>query len=991
MKRKNVIAIGIVIVSMLSFVFLASAFFNLKAPTDEGCVTPEQGVEYILNQSIFEMASVCNSLDKANDTAHPHDNRDSVEDSIYEQNMYITASEANSKNKKVIYFENQARKKGAFKKLLFAAGISSTILALLFIINVVNANRNKQSKNPILKTSLTVIIIFVFLMIVANGNFFQLRVVRLNQIISNFAAHTSIQIFIKDVQEIKLKTDHNSYYEALSNIENFYMINACLNNNMKNLITNKELNNRSFNSENELLEFYDFKNKPYFPIMEKRGNRKISYLYNKSNNFDTISGVSFSECGFYAPKQIKYDAELSTIMRKIDFTDAVANAINTDDYSSGWEKLSTKFDNVYASSQFGDSEMSLIQKIKDTTYDLMFSQNDLLDKTKKQLLISYTIEYKKALMIGVVEFDQDIGHPIRSKSNFKPLQYNLAKADKFYQLVNKSICVENGDVVLDTKNKLSDFKDTSSMSYYACMDFLDGDLNLIFDNVLHPKSNKIEISLELSTLKKQARKMIEDDTLELSSKYDKINEDFQFFVEQTYDFDKKLIRLYNEGYYSLPYALNHIGNAGSSYKHIFSEIVGVNSFDYSKSLPYFSNANKDVDENYNLYNVNTVKRMLPVVSEELKMENQITSSNFTSKLLSEQHDTQSLSFDEDTGSASGSFLDSINRKISSTYKSVGRLTCSINDVDYTIKECQEDSLKGAGAVRYEAAVKELSSTGMLSAASGLTTILAAKTLKYLIPKSDDKDTALGKGKKKGRGKGVKSKIGAAASFAELFGILTAFAGLIMLLCSFLLGLVDQILYVMALAHQASTGMYFVNFDIILMLGLLKALHTSTKGEDYAEGIELIITSILSITKVSLIFVIAQTLGYTLILYMKNYFPFIMQFNTGIDLLSMIMNTVTISVFFCLFVYYLVQKLTRVLDEHDNLSAVKTAIDDGARQANEALKLVVLSKVADGFGKVRHHFHNETMKKMNDESEKIQAMRKDFTNTSSVNKDVIDKK
>ncbi|WP_219623929.1 hypothetical protein, partial [Vibrio parahaemolyticus] len=120
----------------------------------------------------------------------------------------------------------------------------------------------------------------------------------------------------------------------------------------------------------------------------------------------------------------EFSGELAEIMRSVDFSNVLYDAIVSNNFESGWTQISEKFDELNPVS------------------------DQIAKNRKTQLLVAYKKEFTKGLIAGAVLFDETTGEPIKTDfSNFNKL---MEQADEYYRYINKSVCIVNNEILIET-------------------------------------------------------------------------------------------------------------------------------------------------------------------------------------------------------------------------------------------------------------------------------------------------------------------------------------------------------------------------------------------------------------------------------------------------------------------------------------------------------------------------------------------------------------
>ncbi|MCG6521941.1 hypothetical protein K6U39_16635, partial [Vibrio parahaemolyticus] len=143
--------------------------------------------------------------------------------------------------------------------------------------------------------------------------------------------------------------------------------------NRKEMLQHKELTLNGYGDVSELVSFYKGKNEAYFPRTELRNERVIKYHYNNLSQYPTISGIELKGCGFLPFQATEFSGELAEIMRSVEFSKVLFDAIVSNNFEQGWTQISEKFD------------------------DLNPVSDQMAKNRKTQLLVAYKKEFTKGL------------------------------------------------------------------------------------------------------------------------------------------------------------------------------------------------------------------------------------------------------------------------------------------------------------------------------------------------------------------------------------------------------------------------------------------------------------------------------------------------------------------------------------------------------------------------------------------------------------------
>ncbi|EJC6794463.1 hypothetical protein MX773_000142 [Vibrio parahaemolyticus] len=742
-----------------------------EQPTDEDCIDTDADLSEITSKSFSEHFTICKSLDKNVQLNNVFDDMADQEENIFSSNQFITEADAARKNAEQaviqetgdLVFELNNDLVDFFKS--HGGLVTYTILGMLLsgLYALKRYNSEQHSIIDIVAKSVAIFALIMFFgLVVSQSQWFQKgwsRVTMLtgNGFIKNFEAKQ-----INNVTSIKRKVTADFNNQAQIQIESLFKANICLSNNRKEMLHHKELTLNGYGDVSKLVSFYKGKNEPYFPRTEPRNERVIKYHYNNLSQYPTISGIELKGCGFLPIKSTKFSGELAEIMRSVDFSNALFDAIVSNNFESGWTKISDKFDELNPVS------------------------DQMAKNRKTQLLVAYKKEFIKGLIAGAVLFDEKTGEPIKTDfSNFNKL---MQQADEYYRYINKSVCIVNNEILIETNKRLPEFMQTGEMTYYYCMDLNKEKPTLVTKNlyipesgsVQHKSSKRVEKLNDVEREVKKARNFFKASRQELADSYSNVQDAYSEELDKIYNINQTLIEYYNCGSRCVQKFWKTVYHDNPELRHLYSVSGFFFKFDYSKSLPYFnSSVDQQVDNYAKIYNVDFVEQFIPKDDVNLKLIQAFEEMNGTigTEMLKNQWHVESSVENTVKGD---SWLDGVE----STIKNQERLYCiGLPENGSAKTECRDYMVSGGGVSTYYDIQSQYLDYGSDLAIGGLTTkyvasnaaAFAESKLNSYIAKEKKSQKSFATGSKKSSKKGA----AIAAQSSMIAAQAAAFSGSVM--------------------------------------------------------------------------------------------------------------------------------------------------------------------------------------------------------------------
>ncbi|EOV0920938.1 hypothetical protein ACOLNO_003787 [Vibrio parahaemolyticus] len=910
--------------------------------TDKDCVEPENGLMEISKNGIFENFKTCKSLDTASNLIKVYDDNDSSIDVIFEENDFITESEAYTKNtiaKKTE--ENQKFAHNIIRAviLLFSGFIGYLIFPALKIM-LLNKQKNKQvdflSDNAIF-TYLIMGCLAMLLAVIYNTR--EVWTVYNRTVVDTYNGTGKVIMswVAKDTLSSKTYQESANKLQAQSEFNDLLRTNVCSNRNREFSIVDQHFSGKSFDSEKEMYDFFIKKNDAYFPMNEKRNGEGIKLYHNDRSVYQTLSGVSIDGCGLMTYKVNNYSHDIATLMNQINFSSNLYKAVSGNDYTGGWDAISNNFDTL--------------KPIK----------NKENANRKAQILIAYKNEFIKGVFVGAVKFDskgQPIAHDTRN------LKHWLSYADKIYLKMKEAKCLENGDLVFDLKNKLKNYNDITELYDYSCVAFQNEKVNLVTEKIYNAEDNESLIKADVDFLIKESYEIQNQAIQELSKKYELINKEFYKQVGEIYDTEVELVEYYNKGakYLHHFWKLARTGNV--EYKHLFSSAAILNQFDYTKALPYYQTV-ADIESTHNaeLFDVDSVERFILPVSQKDLVKLKKESGSLGSTLLKDQYQSSNLFEDFENGSTISalekSFVDDTQDMVAEAMK----LFC-VNGGNLTSEEvyqCHSNAAQGQGTQTYDELSEQFRVNGTKKIVLGTTGKVAALTQAAIASaimgqeKKDDIKTG-----KKNKYKAVKNTanlvLGATTAITNVFSDLTIYIGFGEFLLGMIMQLPDLFIHSMSLILYQSLQLQLKLIPLLIIFSVVVGFATNTSLSEWIGTTKKVGMIVLSPFMLIFVSITALSICIYVVEMIKNALPFLIDIaNLNLNnafssdnILDVIIETfvmiIKLIVIIAVLVYvmlYVISTIAKKFDSKDTVSQTKTRVDDAVDQNKQTLNLLAI--------------------------------------------------
>ncbi|KXZ35086.1 hypothetical protein A0H77_19510 [Vibrio alginolyticus] len=929
--------------------------------TDKDCVKPENGLTEISKNGVFDNFKTCKSLDSASNLIKVYDDNNSGLYTTFEENEFITESEAYTKNtiaKKTE--ENQKFAHNIIKAviLLFSGFIGYLIFPILKIM-LLKKKENKPLEvlaDNAVSTYLIMGLLATLLAVIYHSR--EAWTVYNRTVVDTYNGTGKVIMswVAEDTLSSKTYQESSNTLQAQSEFNDLLRTNVCSNRNREFSIVDHNLAGKSFDSEKEMYDFFIKKNDAYFPMNEKRNGQGIKLYHNDRSVYQTLSGVSIDGCGLMTYKINNYSHDIATLMNQINFSSNLYKAVLGNDYAGGWNALSNNFDTL--------------NPIK----------NKENANRKAQILIAYKNEFIKGVFVGAVRFEN--GKPV--EHNTSNLKHLLGYADQIYLKMKEAKCLENGHLVSDLKDKLNDFDDITALYDYSCVGFENEKVNLITEKIYNAEDNESLIKSDVDFLIKESYEIQNKAIAELSKKYELINTEFYKQVSEIYDTEVELVEYYNKGakYLHHFWKLARTGNV--EYKHLFSSAAILNQFDYTKALPYYQTA-ADVESTHNseLFNVDSVERFILPVSQKDLVKLKKESGSFGSTLLKDQYQSSNLFDDFENGSTISalekSFVDDTQDMVSEAMK----LFC-VNGSNLTSEEvyqCHHNASQGQGTQTYDELSEQFRVNGTKKIVLGTTGKVAALTQASIASavmdqeKKDDIKTG-----KKNKFKAVKNTanlvLGATTSITNVFSDLTIYTGFAEFFLGMIMQLPDLFIHSMSLILYQGLQLQLKLIPMLIIFSVVVGFATNTSFNDWVGTSQKVGMIILSPFFMIFVSMSALSLCIFVVEMIKNGLPFLIDMASlslhnafsADNILDVIINTVVmiikliVAIAILVFVLlYVISTIANRFDSKDTVSLTKTRVDDAVEQNKQTLNLLAIQSLRKTINLTTHKYLFRTKK------------------------------
>ncbi|MFZ3527945.1 hypothetical protein LCA30_02285 [Vibrio harveyi] len=957
---RNFVQVGYVAVFVLAFTMITTFLFSRAEPNDAQCIEATT-IQQLKDVKYKDYKNVCKSLDKFISTTQVFDSKDpNIE--LFKANKYINESQAKTKNDQQKYLFKAEQKKDKTKQALFFNVVSFSLTLYVVIMIVINIIYHKMNFETAFKKTIYVVILLLLLLIVRDTNEISRSVKRATNEAGNFAGRVLTKPFLNDMTSNIDKLLDSSFYVANNEIDKLTDIATCMSNNQKYHISLLESDPKNFQNHNDLTDFYALKNEPYFSQFENMELNKIQYIVSRVNGYTTLKKVNFAGCGSIDLITKDFSKDLSNVMRHINFSQILKTAITSKDYQAGWEKLLKDFDKAYAISNRNSG-------ILEETFMTLYGQDDAYDNMKKQLLVAYTIEFKKGLTFGFVGTDSfDI--PDRNISDFANMKTKMNSLESWYDKLNESVCINDMGVMKKTLDiyKHNDFETTAYMNYYHCMNFKDDGIVEPIHQRIYALDENVNQEVAFDEVIVEAQQIYTELVDDLANQYKEIDEAFIANVQEAYNLEEKAVRLWNEGFYSMPELLSHLTQSSFGYKEMFNEVVSVMTFDTQKAMPYFATMSKD-EVLYNFYTVADVKAAKPVVISSDNLDSLIQSGDIATELLTNQYGNQSLKSTSDA-IGFGDVIDVMQNKVGNVYENFEHTLCKSSKIGFDTAACIKTSLDGAGQERVVKAVEDSKVLGI----TAVTSSFAFKGAKMVFmigsrTVSGDKDNIeVGKESKKPKKSKFSLADGFVAGAAMIEGILF-FVGTAVYTLASLQEVAVKIPEFVSVYQQLTVSTFFMHFDEIMIVVLLMSLMSVYKNGAEEVGINKIFHLMFSYMKNITLFLGGTVIYFVVFTYLLNLMPLLINFDSPTSYFQVAFYMIMMLILLIFLPIYLMKSILNLIDSVDQTGGIKTQVDEGADSVSNVVKTKTIGIAFSFYKKGLNGISNSLRKAVKSKDEK----------------------
>lgn len=951
-------------------------------PSDEGCVDPNTSMEEVSEMDFTDHFTICKSLDK---NAVINNVFDEIEPNqpLYEANEFITEDQASINNSSALQVQRSAALN--FKMLddlseFYRSQTEIITIVLLVIFGSAMAfiaayQKSNPSASLLNKISKSVISYSMSIFIIVAFVFYQEPIKNVGRAAlstaNGFAKNIMASLYQETTFNRKLiEADFNNQAHIL--LESALKTGICVNENRKTWIQNMEFTaaDTPWDDLDGLVDFYNKKDDSYYLRTQTRDGHGIRYHYKGDAAYPVLSGIEAIGCGTINFKSNKYSGDMVSILRTVKFSSSVYNAVVAKDFNLGWEQMMARFDKLNP-----------------------VETNTVINR-KKQLLVAYKKEYLKGLIAGAVLFSEKTGRPIKKDTtHFDDL---MSKVDEMYKGINKAVCIVNNNIVIETEGKLKALKETGQAGFYYCMDLSQNPPVLASNKKYLPKNGSEEAKAEAEHKREQdfereayaGRNLFKDYRQDIADDYKELHEDFGDIVDTLYDHDKMLVRNYNCGIRCLQDYWKLMKNGNTELAQLYNVNGFVQSFDYTKALPYYNTvADSEIDSYAKIYTVDLVEKFIEKDSVDFDIIHRLTemNGNIATEMLKTEHQVGVIGVEteyqggvEETAGFMDTFVGLLRNQ--------NRFWCLENKQEEYRDQCIENMVNGGGAKTWAEMQKGFMQWGAGITVAGKVTQHTSGTLANLaekaldsINKKDQKDSKSFKmGKKKKSSKASKIAAGAAgvaivaATVAEMIGGMMIMTGMVMVIFSLLMSVPDLFIESMLVINGLSTALLLRLMPILILSTavMLVCFGTNSKNiQKYGFYLSRMIAATFGLAVMCNI-VVASSLYTTDLI--KNYAATVIGvdmfsgtfvvdsgWSMGIGIILMAINSVILFVPLLIITYVLVKIpgwIARAADAHDP-NLMKTRTDDADEQ-NQFVKntMVVgglrLSKQVSGLDKIK---------------------------------------
>lgn len=968
--------------------FLTGCNVKFEEPTDKGCI---ENIEDLKKE---DTGWTCGSLDRFSESINVYDYRSDFKASpVFEANQYLPEEEVSTKNiLQENHFEYQEivlKLKDGLSDILFNPYFLIITIGYIIFMTTINKTRTADLMSNGSGVGVIVLVFYLLFIMLKYSNEIQNQLARATQTIGNGIYRTIVSSVIIEENYEQIELSKNYEYEASSDILALFKINTCLSNNAKYEIKNRETNSEKYGSVEEMISDYNSKNKAYIetiykdvvidPAMSSAGlagsasnfelyqARKevtdasvkrggISYQHKTIGSYTTISKVIFDKCGSISFETASVSEDLTDVMNSVNFKSVLETAIKEKNYDSGWEQLETayksEFKNMYG------------------------TQKGLLIK----MLIAYTTEYKKALMIGSVIYDSRKNAAKVLSSDFSVLENRMAVADEWYKKINKAICLQNSTMTKDTIDKFADFKPEEGLIEYQCIDFGD-DLSLSVDTVYHEEKDEVKIKEMISDLRKEAVAISEKEIEDLSNQYNEVNKSYVEKVNGMFDLDKDVVRYINEGMASSGRFFKAFYGKDNEYRYMFREVSDVGSFDFSKSLPHFANqVPLSEGTGLNYFTPSLVNQFLKNSADVESYHTTLISGTLASQILENRVNIGGEAIEEGFQGGSENLVTDmfkpiviVQEMLMNGYKSSGAVANGLSNYQCIPEAIEVDGPNGStiqsrdsskcldfnnfdGLSNWTNLSTGLSSTGTSMVITAKSIEYSAKLMKFLgnsssaekKKKNDGKTFSAGSMFNKG------STVSTLAGISSTTGMIMKKVGYFCITLSALMKLVFEFPSIVNMFMLLTTTLYLISLPFVMMYAISVSILTNVTYSDYKRSASFIIDLFIHPIKIVVYSQIAIFLSVMVLIVLLQIMPYMMYIvaeGVGIvgllgewyQVLALIVGAISISLI--IFIYY---KSLAILGDNiksfDSSAQFANAISASVEQIDKVKNTMLIYKM-----------------------------------------------
>ncbi|MBM26372.1 MAG: hypothetical protein CL760_12000 [Chloroflexi bacterium] len=605
---------------MLKKILLVASVFLLQGclqePTNEGCISDVDQLELQIQSP---SKNTCLSQNKMIHELNVMDyTSDPTKKDWFTENEFINELEAKEKNaRQEIHNENdlmiQEAVSDIYETILDSRVLTGAIavVLLLFVLKGLTANF-KQPLQELKIYFIPMITIALVLVFFISDNQLQKKISRALVYTADTATRVVEVALIKEIDFNKAVLSRSGDNESRGFLRNLYLMNVCLSNNQKNAIQdlNLEMNDEAFNSQKEIADYYFKKNQVLSSGQRSLSGESISVdFFTNQSGITSVRQIKFQDCGSIVFAKKDYSEELSNLMVKYNFAEKVKTAISEKSPKGGWESIRAAFEAEYPSESDKDKLL--------------------------QLLVAYSYEYKKGLLVGASSLSTNKTFDASSLSS------HLSGADRFYNIVNSSVCVENGLLIEKSQEDLKEYETTKTLTNIECITPNTTGLTVSNSNVYHEKNERDKIKDAIEANKLSAISYYEGQVSLLAEDLNNLSKFFEKEINDLYKPNKRLIKYINEGMISFSKFLKELNTKTNAYIPLYKEILNIVEVDIEESLQNnFTNRSEEdsTAANTSLYTVQKVSSHLPEIKEDFTG----FKNNATSQMLENKYNVGDL-------------------------------------------------------------------------------------------------------------------------------------------------------------------------------------------------------------------------------------------------------------------------------------------------------------------------------------------------------------